>query len=97
MIAWTALGTLSTASHGFFLIFSAPIWMLGGLMSGLSAGIENDAVASNDVLDALRSRARCPAGLPDGWDLEARHPEPREPASGDATPRSRTKGIRTSP
>ena len=97
MVAWTLLGTLSTASHGFLLIVSAPVWMLGGLMSGLSAGVENDAVASNDVLDALRSRARFPAGLPDTWDLAARHPDPREPAAGGAPAQGRTKGIRTQP
>src|SRR5262249_34692017 len=27
VVVWGALGTLSTISHGFFLVISAPIWM----------------------------------------------------------------------
>ena len=34
IIAWTVLGTLSTASHGFFLIATAPSWVVVGATTG---------------------------------------------------------------
>ena len=32
-IGWGILGTLSTISHGFFLIFSAPTWMISSAVA----------------------------------------------------------------
>ena len=31
IVAWTLLGSLSTISHGFFLLFSLPVWLASGI------------------------------------------------------------------
>ena len=33
---WATFGTLSTASHGFFLVFSVPVWLFGGSAAAAS-------------------------------------------------------------
>lgn len=58
---WLTVGTLSTISHGFWLIFSAPVWTLAGV----------PAVTASSALRYVDGRcgelipyARYPAGLP---------------------------------
>lgn len=67
LIGWTTFGTLSTLSHGFVLVLSAPIWMLyGGVVSRThsSSGYHEYGEVS-DERDNLRRWARFPQGLPD--------------------------------
>ncbi|CAN5918161.1 hypothetical protein BH11MYX3_BH11MYX3_09550 [soil metagenome] len=68
---WAALGTLSTISHGFFLVLSAPAWILTG---SLAAGIESRHVINeypDDDWPVFAKWARFPQGMPLGLDEEA--------------------------
>lgn len=66
------LGTLSTASHGFWLIFTAPIWILA---SSIAAAAESNHVEldypEDDSLEELSHWARFPQGIPPNVDEEA--------------------------
>jgi hypothetical protein len=71
-IAWGVVGSLSTVSHGLFLIFSLPIWVAttGGATYGHSkAGyIEADfRKARGAEVENVRKWARFPQGLPPGY------------------------------
>jgi hypothetical protein len=74
-IAWMVLGTLSTASHGFWLVFSAPTWLIAG---GVSVAAESqrgvfDCRPREDTkhpeascLELAGNFSRFPQGLPPG-------------------------------
>ena len=67
----SALGGLSTLSHGGFLIFTLPMWAIAGPLAA-SADRRSTALGGGAVdLDALRAYARFPQGPPDGVDLRA--------------------------
>jgi hypothetical protein len=60
----TFLGTVSTISNGWFLVFTAPMWMIGG-------GITSSKLSYNAIVDYPRMElnrfapfARYPQGLP---------------------------------
>lgn len=74
--AWSAAGTLSTLSHGAFLIFSAPVWAGVGIATGVDEGVSNDLHVRRRSLDELYQYARFPAGLPEGF---LRRAGPRRP------------------
>jgi hypothetical protein len=63
---WSAIGTVSTLSHGFVLIVTAPIWALAGTLATSSASYA-PRVASTDPV-VLRPFARFPQGIPPGLD-----------------------------
>ncbi|MEP7226796.1 MAG: hypothetical protein ABI785_05505 [Gemmatimonadales bacterium] len=66
---WTVLGTLSTISNGWFLIFTAPMWIVGG---SLSVGSESRAPERKSPQlgwEDLASYARFPQGMPEGVEL----------------------------
>ena len=65
--AWTVAGSLSTASHGGFAVFSLPIWLL--------TGIVGSAVESRHALlefpaeaEEMKAWARFPQGIVPGLD-----------------------------
>jgi hypothetical protein len=61
---WGGLGTLATISHGFILIFSAPIWIIA---SSVTAGVESYHVRlelPDDDINELAKWARYPQGMP---------------------------------
>jgi hypothetical protein len=63
LAVWTLLGSLSTASHGAFLVLSFPVWVIGGSLAAGSASRAplHDAEANwQDV----QKFARFPQGLP---------------------------------
>lgn len=64
--AWAALGTLSTVSHGFGLLLTAPIWMLAGTAAASNASVA-PRIRSTDP-EVLRRFARFPQGIPPGVD-----------------------------
>jgi hypothetical protein len=64
---WTIAGTLSTFSHGYFLIFSAPVWAIVGFGTGIDEGVSNDLHVDRPSLDSLSQYARFPQGLPPGF------------------------------
>ena len=64
---WAVAGGVSTLSHGWYLIFTAPTWAIGGVIGTIAEG---RAAIAHDVADA-RSFARFPQGLPPGLDPKA--------------------------
>lgn len=71
MSIWTAVGTLATISNGAFLIFTAPMWIIGGTLA--TAG-ESRAPQRNSPPLAwvdLAPFARFPQGVPDGIEVTA--------------------------
>lgn len=75
------LGTVSTISNGYFLILTAPMWLIGGSIAAGSQSRQpvRDASAPPGVLQPW---ARFPAGLPTGFDLEGARPAFSRPIGG---------------
>jgi hypothetical protein len=73
------LGLVSTLSHGFFLVFSAPVWLLSGTVSAITLSGQN----SRDATGAanLAEYARFPQGLPPALWHCATHPPSPPPAA----------------
>jgi hypothetical protein len=79
--AWSAVGTLSTASHGFFLVFTAPAWLLAGVSATSSASLAPRILSTDPIV--LRAFARFPQGIPPGLDRTTLRSKPvQSPASG---------------
>ncbi|HUI29999.1 MAG TPA: hypothetical protein VLX91_07270 [Candidatus Acidoferrales bacterium] len=69
---WTALGTLSTISHGFFFILTAPLWLLTGIPATISesySGKFNQTKPDLDWWSENKKYSRFPQGIPRGLDL----------------------------
>jgi len=78
MLLWTLGGTASTLSHGLFLVFTAPTWLVvGGTTSVGSAAAAEKTVRPGAVI-YLWQFSRFPAGLPASWPTHP--PPPLEPA-----------------
>lgn len=76
MQTWALLGTLATISNGAFLVFTAPMWLIGG---SLTVGSESrSAERKHPPLEwlGLAPYARFPQGMPEGVELRALHPKP---------------------
>lgn len=68
LVVFTVIGTLATASHGWALAFSAPIWIIAG---SIAAGTRSrDPIQSYPAfsIDAFAPYARFPGGLPQTLD-----------------------------
>jgi len=65
----TLLGTLSTISHGTWLILSAPIWIIGGSAAAGSYSHESIHDYPKESFNDMVRFARFPQGLPDKIDL----------------------------
>lgn len=65
--AWTGMGCASTVSHGGFLVFSGPIWLVTGITSTVAESDASKAEALQGDLDQLYQYARFPQGLPESW------------------------------
>jgi hypothetical protein len=76
--AWASAGGLSTLSHGGFLILTAPMWAVAGVVA---AAKESGAGVLHDAARA-RAFARFPQGLPPGFDPAALGPLVGGPAGG---------------
>jgi len=89
LLGWGSAGALSTASHGFFLIFTFPIWLL---TMTVTASIESRASQleyPDDGWETFSIWARFPQGLPSGLrDLDLMHqdrsPPPIPAPAGEA-------------
>jgi hypothetical protein len=64
---WTALGALTTPSHGGFLILSLPVWLLTGITTSSYAAAHNDTHAAPKDFPKLYEYARFPQGLPPAY------------------------------
>ena len=78
-VLWTVAGSLSTISHGAWLIFSLPVWLLSGIPSTVAESHRGifecpDNTGSKERLSLPRclayagTYARFPQGLPAGVD-----------------------------
>lgn len=65
---WSFLGTLSTASHGFVLIISAPIWIISGTAASSAQSYQPQLSFPKKPWNEFRKYARFPGGLPQGLD-----------------------------
>ncbi|HWP82755.1 MAG TPA: hypothetical protein VNN76_08880 [Bacteroidota bacterium] len=68
---WTVVGTLSTLSHGFYLLLTAPSWLLVGILSSASVSKEGDFSTDNPTRAwwvEVAKFSRFPQGLPEGLD-----------------------------
>ena len=76
---WGVLGTLSTLSHGKFLLLSAPAWLLTWIIT--QARVHDRPVMQwpREPIDALRPYARFPQGIPRGWSPAGDRPPPWPP------------------
>jgi hypothetical protein len=81
LITWAAVGTTSTLSHGWFLIFSAPIWLAAGTATSISAAEDSDqsAVVLSGEQAQLWQFARFPQGLPPTYPIKGNTPPPPPP------------------
>lgn len=59
---WTTLGVISTASHGFYLVLTAPTWVITGIVAG--AAESRRAIWHTTDFEKLAPWSRFPAGLP---------------------------------
>lgn len=69
---WTLLGTLSTASHGWYFILSAPLWLLTGIPSTVSASYDGRYADDHPGIawwQSVTKFSRFPQGIPKGVDL----------------------------
>lgn len=67
LAAWTILGALSTASNGYFLVLTFPLWTVGGsLITGGQSRAPLRTLRRGDAWEAVRRYARFPQGLPPG-------------------------------
>lgn len=72
----TVIGVISTISNGYFLILTAPMWLIGGsLATSYQSKIPNQSVATEPPA-SLGRFARFPAGLPPGVVLGDLEPKP---------------------
>jgi hypothetical protein len=72
------LGTLSTVSNGLFLIFTAPMWLIGGPLAAGARTYEPVLDYPEHSLPDFRPYARYPVSIPPGMDrsrikLKIRH------------------------
>ena len=65
--AWGLAGTASTASHGAFLILTAPVWLITTISSDIAHRHEPIFDYPDRPLDEIRRYARFPQGLPPGF------------------------------
>jgi hypothetical protein len=63
---WGTAGTLSTISHGYWLVFSAPIWLLATTIVASVESRSSIVDYPDDGWDKLSRWARFPQGLPAG-------------------------------
>ncbi len=61
------LGTLTTISNGWYLVFTAPAWILVGTGATTSRSHEPHMVVPPKELNELKPYARFPAGMPAGF------------------------------
>jgi len=66
--SWTLVGALSTLSHGYFLVFTAPMWIIVGASSAGSVSRASIVRYPRRKWPELGNYARFPRGFPVGLD-----------------------------
>ena len=72
---WATLGIFSTISHGGFLIFSAPTWLISGIINSNAATTSGMHKFENNNLSNMNKYARFPQGIPEGLDIHSLKPK----------------------
>ena len=73
---WGLAGTLGTISHGWFLLFSSPAWIITSSIAAVAHSREPREIYPEVELDKLRIYARFPQGIPAGLDRRQLRPKP---------------------
>lgn len=68
---WAFLGTLSTVSHGWGLVLSAPVWLISGIGGAIGESLSGIVEIKGPPSEECRKYARFPQGLPAGIDLRS--------------------------
>ena len=71
LAGWSALGTLSTLSHGAYLLITAPIWIIAGITAAAGESRAGLLRYPEKPLASFRPYARFPQGLPAGFEASA--------------------------
>lgn len=72
---WAIIGTLSTLSHGWGLIFTAPTWIIVGIASASGESKSGLLKYSDSSWDEIKKYARFPQGIPRSINLESLRPK----------------------
>ena len=75
--AATAGGVVLTVTNGWFLVFTAPMWLITGTVASHAQARHPVRTATGADLAALAEFARFPQGLPPGLKLDRLRPRPR--------------------
>jgi hypothetical protein len=80
LAVWSLMGTVATASHGWFAIFSAPIWLIAGPIATASqsrAPLEDVVTRRGSWVDwaDVSMYARFPQGMPLSLDRSQLRPK----------------------
>lgn len=76
VVGYTFLGMLSTVANGWFLILTAPMWLITGTVAGVAQSHLPQDRLRPLTWTRLARFARFPQGLPAGIRLEDLHPKP---------------------
>lgn len=74
---WALLGGLSTISNGYLLIFTAPMWAIGGPLTIRAENRASRVEIPPGAWEDAAPHARFPQGLPRGLDRSTLVPRPR--------------------
>lgn len=88
---WMGVGALSTASHGFLLVFTLPVWVGAGIPTTVSTAGANDSTQPS-ANAPLFQYARFPQGLPPGFRVD-RVLGPIDPSCGGAAVPTPSEGA----
>jgi hypothetical protein len=69
------LGTISTASHGFYAGISLPIWLVAGISNAAAESSSGIIESTTGNWIELAKYARFPQGMPEGIDIKTLRPK----------------------
>jgi len=76
--AWTALGTLSTISHGYYAGISFPLWLIVGISASSGESLRDryvEELPADTYWEEVQKFARFPQGIPPNLDLNELKPK----------------------
>jgi hypothetical protein len=82
LAAWTIIGTVSTASHGGFLLLTAPLWLISGTASAAVQSGKPMHDFPEETWRRLAAFARFPQGPPAGLGQMHLSPKARDRSAG---------------
>ena len=76
LVPWTVFGTISTISHGFYLVLSAPVWILTGTIATVYQSKVPQIEYPKKPKTLFNKYARFPQGIPHNFDRKTLKPKP---------------------